>query len=143
MFETYRMLGREREKELESEAARLRPLAGRPISRIWILVVAAIVAAFAFATTVARAEVWPAGRIAVRAPCSCGGLVACDLHRLERARRGVGDRAAQPHRVSRTAPRLRHALTWISSRHPGNNWAMHKNPRPAGRCSPIAPRLLV
>jgi hypothetical protein len=35
MFETYRMLGRERELELEAEAARLRPLAGRPLLRKW------------------------------------------------------------------------------------------------------------
>ncbi len=34
MFETYRMLGRERELELEAEAARLRPLAGRPLLHV-------------------------------------------------------------------------------------------------------------
>jgi hypothetical protein len=62
MFETYRMLGREREKELESEAVRLRPLAGRPINRISVVIVAVIVAAFAFGATMARAEVWPEGR---------------------------------------------------------------------------------
>jgi hypothetical protein len=62
MFETYRMLGREREAELESEAARLRPLAGRPINRIPVVLVAVIVAAFAFGATVARAEVWLDGR---------------------------------------------------------------------------------
>jgi hypothetical protein len=62
MFETYRMLGREREKELESEAVRLRPLAGRPINRISVVTVAVIVAAFAFGATMARAEVWPEGR---------------------------------------------------------------------------------
>jgi hypothetical protein len=62
MFETYRMLGREREKELEAEAARLRPLAGRPINRISVVIVAVIVAAFAFGATIARAEVWPEGR---------------------------------------------------------------------------------
>lgn len=62
MFETYRVLGREREAELEAEAARLRPLAGRPISRTSVVIVAVIVAAFAFSATVARAEVWPAGR---------------------------------------------------------------------------------
>jgi len=62
MFETYRMLGREREKELESEAVRLRPLAGRPINRISVVIVAVIVAAFAFGATMARAEVWPDGR---------------------------------------------------------------------------------
>jgi hypothetical protein len=62
MFETYRMLGREREKELESEAVRLRPLAGRPINRISVIIVAVIVAAFAFGATMARAEVWPEGR---------------------------------------------------------------------------------
>jgi hypothetical protein len=56
MFETYRMLGRERELELESEAERLRPLAGRPINRISVVIVATIVAAFAFGATVARAE---------------------------------------------------------------------------------------
>jgi hypothetical protein len=57
MFETYRMLGREREKELASEAARLRPLAGRPINRISVVILAVIVAAFAFAATMGRAEV--------------------------------------------------------------------------------------
>jgi hypothetical protein len=57
MFETYRMLGREREKELESEAVRLRPLAGRPINRISVVIVAVIIAAVAFGATVARAEV--------------------------------------------------------------------------------------
>jgi hypothetical protein len=62
MFETYRMLGREREAELESEAARLRPLAGRPINRISVVIVAVIVAALASGATVARAEVWPDGR---------------------------------------------------------------------------------
>jgi hypothetical protein len=62
MFETYRMLGREREAELESEAARLRPLAGRPINKIPVVLVAVIVAAFAFGATVARAEVWLDGR---------------------------------------------------------------------------------
>jgi hypothetical protein len=62
MFETYRMLGREREAELVSEAARLRPLAGRPINRISVVIVAVIVAAFAFGATMARAEVWPEGR---------------------------------------------------------------------------------
>jgi len=62
MFETYRMLGREREAELEAEAARLRPLAGRPINWISVAIVAVIVAAFAFGATVARAEVWPDGR---------------------------------------------------------------------------------
>lgn len=62
MFETYRMLGRDREAELEAEAARLRPLAGRPISRTSVVIVAVIVAAFAFSATVARAEVWPDGR---------------------------------------------------------------------------------
>ena len=62
MFETYRMLGREREAELEPEAARLRPLAGHPISRISVAIVAVIVAAFAFGATVASAEVWPDGR---------------------------------------------------------------------------------
>jgi hypothetical protein len=62
MFETYRMLGREREAELESEAARLRPLAGRPINKIPVVIVAVIVAAFALGATVARAEVWPDGR---------------------------------------------------------------------------------
>jgi hypothetical protein len=62
MFETYRMLGREPEKELESEAVRLRPLAGRPINRISVVIVAVIVAAFAFGATMARAEVWPEGR---------------------------------------------------------------------------------
>jgi hypothetical protein len=62
MFETYRMLGREREAELESEAARLRPVAGRPINRIPVVIVAVIVAALAFGATVARAEVWPDGR---------------------------------------------------------------------------------
>ena len=35
MFETYRVLGREREAELAEEAARLRPLAGRPLVRVW------------------------------------------------------------------------------------------------------------
>ena len=62
MFETYRMLGRERQAELEAEAARLRPLAGRPISRISVVIVVVIVAAFAFGATVARAEVWVDGR---------------------------------------------------------------------------------
>jgi hypothetical protein len=62
MFETYRMLGREREAELEAEAARLRPLAGRPISRIWILVVAVLAAGVAFGATVARAEARLDGR---------------------------------------------------------------------------------
>jgi hypothetical protein len=62
MFETYRMLGREREAELESEAARLRPLGGRPINKIPVVIVAVIVAAFALGATVARAEVWPSGR---------------------------------------------------------------------------------
>ena len=62
MFETYRMLGREREKELESEAVRLRPLAGRPINRISVVIVAVIVAAVAFGATVARAEVRLEGR---------------------------------------------------------------------------------
>jgi hypothetical protein len=62
MFETYRMLGREREAELESEAARLRPLAGRPINRISVVIVAVIVASLALGATVARAEVWPNGR---------------------------------------------------------------------------------
>lgn len=62
MFETYRMLGREREAELEAEAARLRPLAGQPISRTSVVIVAVIVAAFAFGATVARAAVWEAGR---------------------------------------------------------------------------------
>jgi hypothetical protein len=57
MFETHRMLGRER----ESEAALLRPLAARPISRISVAIIA-VVAAFAFGATVARAEVWPEGR---------------------------------------------------------------------------------
>jgi hypothetical protein len=56
------MLGRERQAELESEAARLRPLAGRPINRIAVVIVAVIVAAFAFGATIARAEVWPEGR---------------------------------------------------------------------------------
>lgn len=58
MFETYRMLGREREAELEAEAARLRPLAGRPINRIAIVIIAVGLAAVAFGATVARAEVW-------------------------------------------------------------------------------------
>ncbi|MDP9225267.1 MAG: hypothetical protein M3P18_15765 [Actinomycetota bacterium] len=62
MFEAYRMLGREREAELKAEAARLRPLAGRPINWISVAIVAVIVAAFAFGATVARAEVWPDGR---------------------------------------------------------------------------------
>jgi hypothetical protein len=62
MFETYSMLGREREQELESETVRLRPLAGRPINRISVVIVAVIVAAFAFGATIARAEVWPEGR---------------------------------------------------------------------------------
>ena len=62
MFETYRMLGREREKELESEAVRVRPLAGRPINWISVAIVAVIVAAFAFGATMARAEVWPESR---------------------------------------------------------------------------------
>ena len=62
MFETYRMLVREREKELESEAVRLRPLAGRPINRISVVIVAVVVAAFAFGATMARAEVWSEGR---------------------------------------------------------------------------------
>ena len=62
MFETYRMLGREREAELEAEAARLRPLAGRPINRISVAIVAVVVAALAFGATLARAEVWPDGR---------------------------------------------------------------------------------
>ncbi len=62
MFETYRMLGREREQELESEAARLRPLAGRPINRISVVIVAVIVAVVAFGATVARAEVRLDGR---------------------------------------------------------------------------------
>lgn len=61
MFETYRMLGREREAELEAEAVRLRSLAGRPINRIVVVIVAVIVAALAFGATVARAEVWPGG----------------------------------------------------------------------------------
>jgi hypothetical protein len=58
MFETYRMLGREREAELESEAARLRPLAGRPINRMAVLIVAVIVAVLAFGATISRADVW-------------------------------------------------------------------------------------
>jgi hypothetical protein len=62
MFETYRMLGRERQAGLESKAARLRPLAGRPINRIAVVIVAVIVAAFAFGAAMARAEVWPEGR---------------------------------------------------------------------------------
>ena len=62
MFETYRMLGREREAELESEAARLRPLAGRPINRLSVVIVAVIVAALAFGATMARADVWPRTR---------------------------------------------------------------------------------
>ncbi len=62
MFETYRMLGREREAELEAEAARLRPLAGRPISRAAVVFVAVIVAAVAFGATMARGEVWVDGR---------------------------------------------------------------------------------
>jgi hypothetical protein len=57
MFETYRMLGREREAELESEAERLRPLAGRPINRIAIVIIAVCLAAVAFGATVARAGV--------------------------------------------------------------------------------------
>jgi len=55
MFETYRMLGRERQVELESEAERLRPLAGRSLSRIWVVIVAVALAALAFASTAARA----------------------------------------------------------------------------------------
>lgn len=62
MFETYRMLGREREKELESEAVRLRPLAGRPINWISVAIVAVIVAAFAFGATMAQAKVLSEGR---------------------------------------------------------------------------------
>jgi hypothetical protein len=59
MFETYRMLGREREQELESEAVRLRPLAARPINRISVVIVAVVVvAAVAFGATAARADVW-------------------------------------------------------------------------------------
>jgi hypothetical protein len=61
MFETYRMLGREGEAELESEAARLRPLASRPINRISVVIVAGIVAAFAFGGTMVRAEVLSVG----------------------------------------------------------------------------------
>ncbi len=62
MFETYRMLGREREAELEAEAARLRPLAGRPINRASVVIVAVIAAALAFGATVARGEVRLDGR---------------------------------------------------------------------------------
>jgi hypothetical protein len=58
MFETYRMLGREREAELQSEAERLRPLAGRPVSRIAVVIVAVVVAALAFGVTMAQADVW-------------------------------------------------------------------------------------
>jgi hypothetical protein len=62
MFETYRMLGRERELELESEAARLRPLAGRPLVPAWVVVSAVSIVLVAVAASVARAEVWPGGR---------------------------------------------------------------------------------
>lgn len=56
MFETYRMLGREREAELESEAARLRPLSGRPTNKIWVALTAVVVAALAFGASAGRAE---------------------------------------------------------------------------------------
>jgi hypothetical protein len=67
MFETYRMLGRERQAELEAEADRLRPLAGRPINRIAIVIIAVGLAAVAFGATVARAEVWLDSAVAPQA----------------------------------------------------------------------------
>lgn len=68
MFETYRMLGREREAELESEAARLRPLAGRPLVPIWAVVLVVSVALVATLASAARAEVWPGGRVGAQLP---------------------------------------------------------------------------
>jgi hypothetical protein len=77
MFETYRMLGREREAELEAEAERLRPLAGRPINRIAIVIIAVCLAAVAFGATVARAGVALPGSTSAQlsAPASYPDLI--------------------------------------------------------------------